>query len=251
MALKGFLASGFQKLIGASRLKGANERFLGEYNAQDKSTTTFPIAETLNDGFNLIRYTNAFGATYTSGALFSSNPTTNTVVTISNTSVSGTMLLNNFSIAGGLILSTPSVRIMPGQSITLMYDTTTARWREISRSMPLTTLTEVSISGVITDFLLQSINSEQYVTINSSYVGLTSLSTMTPQSDSRAPMRVTIVASMSLPEANRVVLVAATNTASSNVFVMNGDFELGKGYSISFYYNGTNWQELSRQTLLT
>ena len=35
MALKGFLASGFQKLIGASRIKGADDTFLGENNEQE------------------------------------------------------------------------------------------------------------------------------------------------------------------------------------------------------------------------
>lgn len=247
MALKGFLASGFQKLIGASRLKGANDRFLGEYNVQNKTTTTFPIAETLNDGFNLIRYTGSSSATYTSGALFSANPTTNTVVTILNASAGNLFNLLEVNTTGGTILRS-AAGLVPNTAITLVYDTTTARWTEINRSPMYRGGRTFVIAGVVTDLNLLDNNIEQIVDIDSTYTGLISLTTMTPVTNTPTGTRVTIVARTSLSETTRIIFVAATSYAGTNTFIMNGDFELAKGSSISFYYNGLNWQELSRQT---
>jgi len=90
MALKGFLASGFQKLIGASRIKGADESWLGEHNVQDVSSNTVPIAATLAPGLNIIRYTGGSDFDFTSGSspLFSTTPTHATQVIFINKSVS-------------------------------------------------------------------------------------------------------------------------------------------------------------------
>ena len=134
MALKGFLASGFQKLIGASRIKGSNDQWVGEQNQVTVSGSTFPLSATLVNGFNFVDLTTTGNPTYTTGALFSSNPTAFTQVTLRNSSgTNNVWSLTNVSTSGGLTLANGSVAILEnGNTITLVYDTVNARWREVA-----------------------------------------------------------------------------------------------------------------------
>jgi len=247
MALKGFLASGFQKLIGASRLKGANDRFLGEYNSQEKTTTTFPIAETLNDGFNLIRYNGSGDASYTTGALFSSNPTTATVVTIQNVTATRNIYLENVNTTGGTVLTTNYAQIWPNQTITFVYNTTTARWNEIFRCTSEVSVKSVTFTSAVSSIDLDNRSYNQTLYLFSSYSGLITLTQINPVGPTGAGIgaRLNIIVSSGLSENNRIMLQAGNGLLPSS-FVMNGDFEFAKGGSITFTYDGILWRENSR-----
>lgn len=247
MSLKGFLASGFQKLIGASRLKGANERFVGEYNVQEKTTTTVPFAETLNDGFNLIRYNASGDVSYTSGALFSSNPTTAAVVTIQNITPNRYLYFENVNATGGLVLSTNSAQIFGNQTITLMYNTTTSRWNEISRCTSEVSSKYVTLTTPVSNITLDNRGYNQTLYLNSTYSGAITLTQIYPPGffgDGTGAI-LNIMVSPSLSEFNRIILQAGNGSLNYS-FVMNGDFEFAKGGMITFVFDGLLWRENSR-----
>ena len=149
MALKGFLASGFQKLIGASRIKGANDQWLGEYNRQTITGTSFPLSVTPTFGSNLIDWEPTTGITYNGQQFLSVNPTSAVVLTIrNNSSTPGlTIDMTNISLAtGGLRLNT-RVLLFKNDSITFVYNTVTNYFEEVSRSVRAPESKVVTVTG--------------------------------------------------------------------------------------------------------
>lgn len=239
MALKGFLASGFQKLIGASRIQGANTQWLGEYNKLSYTGNTAPIS-TVSPlfGFNYLNWTptsTVFVAS--SQALFSSNPTTEAMVTIRNSSTSQAIIFSNGGSVAGSLVGDGETYLRPSQSITYLYDVTAARWREISRSTEYmqfaATVSSTAISAGISRLqtIQISASSDQTVTNISPGVGAQSGD---------------IVNLWIVQATNPITLQQDTAGTGSNTLVMNGDYVMTKYSTISFMYDGSRWVELSR-----
>jgi len=251
MALKGFLASGFQKLIGASRIKGADDTFLGENNVQNLNANTFPIALDLAPGFNIINYTlNAvFEYPDASTQLFATNPTIPTEVTFLNkSSNSSRMIFNSAATAGGLVLHSGPFEANPGGAITLFYDTTLGRWREKCRTgfdgavltQTLSATGGLQYTGDETEriFILdRSGTSTIYVT------GCSPLGLLTP-----VGRKITIIGAPTL-STTYPLIVQQSATANNSAFLLNGDFELSKYSSITMVQSGNGWVEVSRTNL--
>jgi hypothetical protein len=234
MALKGYLASGFQKLIGASRLKGANDQWVGEPNRVQYVSNTIPVTASLVNGFNYLEWapsTSNVTLTNTT-ALFSSTPTSMVEVTIRNT---GTTLLifNNAGSVTGSCVGLTQLILRPGEQATFIYDLGTSRWQEKSRGPA-----QVYISGVA--FNPYSPSGYRH-----------EISSLSPGSD------------LTIDTINTFVyqqdgdMITFLNNSSSNIvtfqqdptgtkLIMNGDCALTKYSSITFIYYQFKWVELSR-----
>lgn len=252
MALKGFLASGFQKLIGASRIKGANDQWLGEHNSRTITATTVPIPETLFPGFNIVNYTGTSNFNFTSGssALFSVNPTTNAQVIIRNSSTnSSRMTFNSAAATGGLILAGDPCVLQIGDSITCYYDPVTARWRELGRSNRPQTVESrtITASGGIS---LLSVALDQVLILTAATTTSYALSSMVAVSGSPVQgTRITLVGATTLDEVTTLTLTQATSSASNTNFKINGDFIFTKFSSITVMWIDGGWIEISRSNL--
>lgn len=251
MALKGFLASGFQKLIGASRIKGADESWLGEHNVQTVSSNTVPIAATLAPGFNIINYTGTSDFNFTGGAsaLFATNPTQATQVMFRNSSPSSKLMTFESAILnGGLNLHAAPLVLNPGGSVTFWYDATTQRWREACRTgydgavftQTLSATGGLQYTGDEAEriFILdRSGTSTIYVTGCSPYGLLTPVG-----------RKITIIGAPTL-STTYPLIVQQSATANNSAFLLNGDFELSKYSSITMVQSGDGWVEVSRTNL--
>lgn len=239
MALKGFLASGFQKLIGASRIKGANEQWLGEYNKSTFTGNAAPIS-TISPvfGFNYIEWTptsTVFIAD--SNALFSVNPTTPTIVTIRNASSTNQIICNNSGSVAGSLVGDGAIYLRYNQTITYLYDPTTSRWQEIGRSVEYRTAGWPVVGSAI------SAIGSRMQSISVSAAADQTVTTITPAMGVQPGDLVTLyVAGATSP----ITLQQDTAGTGTNTLVMNGDYVLTKNSTISFIYDGTRWIELSR-----
>lgn len=251
MALKGFLASGFQKLIGASRIKGADESWLGEHNVQDVSVSTVPIAATLAPGLNIIRYTAGVNFNFTSGsaALFSTNPTQATqVIFINQTTSARLMTFESAIVTGGLVVHASPLVLNPGGSVTFWYDLTSQRWREAARTGYDGSVFTQTFSG--TGGLAYTGDETERVFIvnttgNYSITGCSPYGLATP-----AGRKLTIVGSNSLPTNFTLTVEQYTGALGDNSkFYINGDFVLTPSSSITMLQTGDGWVEISRSSL--
>lgn len=251
MALKGFLASGFQKLIGASRIKGADESWLGEHNVQDVSVDTIPIAATLAPGLNIIRYTAAANFNYTSGAaaLFASNPTQATqVIFINQSTTTKLMTFESAILNGGLLVHASPLVLNPGGSVTFWYDTTNQRWREAARTGydgSVFTQTFNATGGLF----YTGDETERVFIVNTTgdynITGCSPYGLATP-----AGRKLIIVGSNSLPTSSVLTVEQYTGSLGANSkFYINGDFVLSPSSSITMLQTGTGWVEISRSSL--
>jgi len=251
MALKGFLASGFQKLIGASRIKGADESWLGEHNVQDVSSNTVPIAATLAPGLNIIRYTGGSDFDFTGGSspLFSTIPTHATQVIFINKSVSAKkMIFETAAINGGLIVHSTPLVLLVGGSVTFWYDVTQTRWRESARTgcdISVFTQTFNATGGL--NYLGDEAERVFIVNTTGDYniTGCSPYGLATP-----AGRKLTIVGSNSLPTNFTLTVQQNTGVLGDNSkFYINGDFVLSPSSSITMLQTGDGWVEISRSSL--
>lgn len=253
MALKGFLASGFQKLIGASRILGANNRYVGEHNAQNY-TGDFPITTTLNAGFNVIRYTGTTSRSYISGALFSSNPTSPTQVLLINTTGFSVYLGNNPVVSGGLLVSNNAVTLLSGESVLLVYDQTADYWRELGQNSASPFYGTFSISNTDTVLAITSYFRRQVLTINTSTLSdrtLTSLVFFSAGNALPSGMQITLIGAADLPLTYQITLQQFTGIvgpAFYERFLINGDFVFTRNSSITLISTPNGWVEIGRST---
>jgi len=240
MALKGFLASGFQKLIGASRIKGANDQWLGEYNKLSYSTTTTPIsAVSTVFGLNYLEWAPTGNVTISNSvALFATNPTTATIVTIKNTSSVYPITCSNSGSVAGSLSGNGAFTLKFNDTITFVYDVSAARWLEIGRSNPYQTfLYAIPSSGAIpaTGARIQSIN-----------LSAASDVTMTQINSGFGALAGDLVYLYCQGTTNPITLQQDTAGSLGNGLIMNGDYVMTRYSAISFVYDGTRWIELSR-----
>jgi len=251
MALKGFLASGFQKLIGASRIKGANEKFLGEFNESSIAIATFPLSVTVYPGFNFIRYTGSADLNYVAGNLFSVNPTSEAVVIIQHlgsTAVSISIQDNSpvVSLSGGDVI------LRSGESITLIYDTTDGVWREITRTSSGVSVTE---QAVPTSGALQLFTSAKDVVsiLTSPFSGSPIIAQLkvglNPSVTGPVGTRVTLQGKYDLDMTKPVTFeqyVGTPSTSTTALLLINGDFQLTRNSTLTLIQTGVGWAEVSR-----
>lgn len=251
MALKGFLASGFQKLIGASRIKGANDKFLGEFNQSSFSTSTFPLVADIQPGFNFIKYTGTVQLNYTSGALFSPTPTSEAVVLFQNLSSSGSgVTLNSNITTGGLSLTGGQDIMRAGDIILLVYDTVNTRWREITRTpwgVEAKSLVVNSSGGLN----IQTNGKDVFVTVDRSgtsdltITGVTGYYTI-PTS---IGTRLTISGKYNLDMSYSIIFQQYTGLTGPTTFsklLINGDFVLTPNSTLTLIQTEAGWVEVSR-----
>jgi hypothetical protein len=239
MALKGYLASGFQKLIGASRLKGANDQWVGEYNKLSYTGNTAPIS-TVSSVFGLNYLDWAPTSSVIVGntnQLFSVNPTSEAIVVIRNSSPDKYIAFNNAGSVAGSVVGEQTLYVRPLQTVTFIYDVSAARWREVGRTTPyISTAYTVSTSQIAAaNARLQSIqisaSSDQTVTTITAGIGAQSGD---------------IVQLFIVQATNPITLQQDTTASLANGLIMNGDYVMTKFSTISFIYTGSQWVELSR-----
>ena len=239
MALKGFLASGFQKLIGASRIQGANTQWLGEYNKLSYTSNTAPIS-TVSPlfGFNYLNWTpTATVFIADTQALFSSNPTTEAIVTIRNSSAGQSIIFGNSGSVAGSLVGDGQTYLRPAQSITYLYDVAAARWRQISFS----TQYRVFGASVASTQIQAGVGRIQSITISA-----TADQTVTSIAPSSGADTGDIVYLFAASATNPITLQQDTTGAGSNTLIMNGDYVMTKYSVIGFMYDGSRWIEISR-----
>jgi len=233
MALKGYLASGFQKLIGASRLKGANDQWVGEQNRVQYAIDTVPITASLVNGFNYLEWTPTSNISINNTtALFSSTPTAMTQVTIKNVSSNFITISNAGSVTGSASGLTKLV-LRQGEQATFVYDLGSARWQEMTRGPQ-----QVYISGTAVNPYAPTGYRHEIASLNpGSDVTIDTINTFVYQQDGD--------------------MITFLNNSSSNIvtfqqdptgtkLIMNGDCTLTKYSSITFIYYQFKWVELSR-----
>lgn len=255
MALKGFLASGFQKLIGASRIKGSNEQWVGEQNQVTVSGGTFPLSATLVNGFNFVDLTSTGNPLYSTGALFATNPTAFTQVILRNSSgTNNNWTFTNVSTAGGLTLANNTTAVLEtGDTLVLVYDTNNSRWREVSRSR--STFYYIDQTITVTGKITLTAGSSNYlytlnIGTNASYkvTGLIAANAVSTPNGTR----VTVTGNTALPTSSSLVLEAyagASPFVDDTLFYINGDFQVTPGSSITLQKIPGGWVEVSRTNL--
>ena len=253
MALKGFLASGFQKLIGASRIKGANDQWVGEHNSRTITANTVPIPETLFPGFNIVNYTGTSAVTIaSSNALFSVNPTTPAQVIIRNSSTNSSKItIDSSSVTGGLQLNGNPCVLHFGDAITCYYDTVADRWREICRTPRPQTVQSITISASgslnLTQFPMDQLLFLSAAS-GTSYA-LTSLAAVVGGNPAEGT-RITIMGASTLDEITSLTLTQTLSTGAGATFKINGDFNVTKFSSITIVWTSSGgWIEICRTNL--
>lgn len=237
MALKGFLASGFQKLIGAARIKGANNQWVGEFNKLTYTGTTVPIsAVTPVEGFNFLDWSPTSTALVSNSlSLFSTPPSGDAMLVIRNNGTQYINISNNGSVAGGCI--GPSIlAIRPKETATYIYEASASRWRELSRAAQYSSIGTTPSGGVITAAAVRT----QTLLLNPA--GDLTVTQISPGQGVQAGDLVYLCNTTSF------VVTLEQNIAgtASNVLIMNGDYAMTKNSAIGFVYTGTNWVELYR-----
>lgn len=239
MALKGYLASGFQKLIGASRLKGANDQWVGEYNKIVYTGNTAPISTVSSVyGFNYLDWTPTVTVLVTNtNQLFSVNPTSEAIVVIRNSSVDKYIIFNNNGTVAGSVVGEQTLYLRPSQAVTFLYDVSAGRWREINRTTPyiVTSFTVSTGQIVAANARLQSIQ-----------ISAASDQTVTTLNAGTGAQSGDIVNLYIVSATNPITLQQDTGASLANGLIMNGDYVMTKYSAISFAYDGTRWIELSR-----
>jgi len=252
MALKGFLASGFQKLIGASRIKGDNEKFIGEFNESSIGTTAFPLPVTVYPGFNFIRYTGSANLTYTGGNLFSVTPTSEAVVIIQNLGTGGSGTEISIENTGQVNLSGGDIVIRLGESVTLIYDTINSSWREITRTSSGVCVTERSVP-IIGALTLSTNAKDVFAILQSPFSGSAIISELkvgiNPLTVGPTGTRVTLQGKYDLDMTKPVTFqqyVGTPSTSTNQRLLINGDFQLTRNSTLTLIQTGVGWVEVSR-----
>lgn len=237
MALKGFLASGFQKLIGASRLKGANNQWVGEPNRVQYASNTVPCTATLVNGFNYLEWAPATTNVTLNNttALFSTTPTEMTQVTIKNT---GTTLLifNNAGSVTGSCKGLYELILRPGEQATFMYDLGSLRWQEMTRSPGF----YYQLGAVASPFAPTGVRCETVLLSPNANGTISQINTFVFQQDGDT------ITFMNLSSTYTVTF--QQDPAGTNL-IMNGDCVLTKYSAITFVYLNLKWIELNRNMI--
>lgn len=241
MALKGFLASGFQKLIGASRIQGANSQWLGEQNRIVYSSNTVPITASFGFGFNTIEWTPTSDVFLADGqALFTSNPTTPVQVTIRNESTNRTIIFGNNGSVAGSVVGVNQLYIGPGKTVTYLYDIGTSRWVEIGRPAVVGNY-GATISGPsfgVGDSRIQSVQ-----------VSASTDQTVTSISPAVGSNTGDILYVICLQATNPITFQQDTTASVANGLIMNGDYVMTKYGCIAFYRGVNQWIEIFRSNV--
>jgi len=253
MALKGFLASGFQKLIGASRLKGANEQYLGEPNDQLATFTVSPrrLTNTLVYGDNVIRCDAGAGGVYgNADALFATTPTFPCRVQLVNTGSDIVQISRDGSVVGSL-RSNIDVVIAPKCSVTLCYDTVSQRWfldyaqanfmQKVTKTVTSLTTT-IDLSTETAPFLAVQI----FMSTRDVECNINAITPSTAITSGDVPQVLFIYALETPYGADGIVLQQDTTNSVTNGLMLNGDYLVGKFSSLLLMYTGTKWIEISR-----
>jgi hypothetical protein len=243
MALKGFLASGFQKLIGASRIKGANDQWLGEPNAQTFSSASNQITNTLVYGHNVLNFGGGSTVNLAATSLFATTPTFSVLVTVIHVGTTGVINFSQSATSGGM--QSPSRQLKPYESVTLFYDVSGARWyvTEFTDQAPFRA--SLVITNGQTTIALNSFKTTQIASLQPVANASAALTTMTGFNQFDV---VTLFGSTSGTwDANTNVRLIADTSASpaADTFILNGDFQFNKYSSITLMYD-FRWIELSR-----
>jgi len=234
MALKGYLATGFQKLIGASRIKGANDQWVGEPNRVQYTSNTTPVTASLVNGFNYLEWAPATTNVTISNttALFSSTPTSMAEVTIRNTGTTLLIFDNAGSVTGSCVGLTQLI-LRPGEQATFTYDLGTSRWQEKCRGPQQvyklgTTVNPYAPSGYRHE--IARLNPGSNLTIDT-------ITTFVYQQEGD------LLTFLNVSGTN---IVTFQQDPTGVKLIMNGDCQLTKYSSITFVYFELKWVELSR-----
>ncbi len=247
MALKGFLASGFQQLIGASRLKGANTQWIGEPNRQTMTVVSNQITNSLYYGENILEY-NGSGFT-PSGALFSSTPTFPCMLTIINDGT-GVIRLSNVGVVAGSCKFTQELNIQPSTTARLFYDVLNARWRLIHSDFFPYAITSVAVPNGATNITLATFKSDKsLVQISPSTASVVANLTYASPSYSSNPAGQVVILAGSSIGSTEIKLVQDVNNTTTNGFLINGDFTFTDYSNITLIYDGLKWIEIARTVL--
>jgi len=253
MALKGFLASGFQKLIGASRIKGANEQWLGEPNVQTLTVSSGQITNTLNYGNNV--FVTSSPQALSSTALVSTLPSFDCYITVVNTSTNTfnaiTLNPNATPSAGGVYVES-AYYIRPYQSITLFYNSSTQLFYVVEAPYDRLTLDTLAISNGATNIQLDQYSNNQYLSLNLTPGIVANIATIVPLATSftAAPIELKITAVNFNASETEVSFIQDVNYSTTNGLLLNGDFKLNRFGVLNLVYDKiiSRWIEISRST---
>jgi hypothetical protein len=243
MALKGFLASGFQKLIGASRIKGANDQWLGEPNAQTFSSASNQITNTLVFGQNVLNFGGGSTIDISASSMFASTPTFSVIVTIVHVGTTGALRFVTSATSGGL--QSPSLELKPYESVTMFYDISGARWYVTSFTDQSPLRQSATITNGQTTIALPAYKTTQILNLQPAANASAAITKITGFTANNI---VTLYGSTSGTwDANTNVRLIADTSASpaQDTFILNGDFQFNKYSSITLMYE-FRWIELSR-----
>lgn len=253
MALKGFLASGFQKLIGASRIKGANEQWLGEPNVQTLTVSSGQITNTLNYGNNV--FVTSSPQALSSAALVSTLPSFDCYITVVNTSTNTfnavTLTTNATPSAGGVYVESTHY-IRPYQSITLFYNSSTQLFYVVEAPYDRLTVDTLAISNGATSIQLDQYSNNQFLVLNLTPGIVANIATIVPLATSftAAPIELKITAVNFNASETEVSFIQDVNNTTTNGLLLNGDFKLNRFGVLNLVYDKTisKWIEISRST---
>lgn len=243
MALKGFLASGFQKLIGASRIKGANDQWLGEPNTQNFSSASNQITNTLVYGQNVLSFGGGSTIDISASSVFAVTPTFPVLVTIIHVGTTGALRFSTSATTGGL--QSPSFQVKPYESVTLFYDVSGARWYVTNFTDQAPLRQSATITNGQTAIALPAYKTTQIIELQPAANASAALTTMTGFTANDV---VTLFGSTSgsWDAGTNVRLIADTSASpAQNTFILNGDFQFNRYSSITLMWD-FRWIELSR-----
>lgn len=248
MALKGYLASGFQKLIGASRLQGANTQWVGEANRQIATISGSQFSNTLYFGDNIIEYTGSSNINNGPNQIFTANPTTATRVTILNNGTGYIRFSAGGSTAGAGTFPV-DILIQPNQSFSMFYDLGTSRWRQAAPNVVDLGTSSITVLNAATSIttLLSVRQQIAYITPGTA-LAVANITTITkPFAFYNDPCTVTLIGSNC--QTSAITLVQDTTGSLSNGLILNGDFTFTTNSSITLVCDGTKWIETARTVL--
>lgn len=248
MALKGFLASGFQKLIGASRIKGANDQWVGEPNVQAATFTgafgQSQCSNTLVYGHNILEMTGTLSLlTDSSTPIFTNTPTFACLVTFINKSATATWRISTSGVAGGGSFQETLASVL-NNSITLYYDTTSSRWREVSSKFDYIATTNLIVNNGATTIPLNTSASKIMAKI-------------TPGSSTAVADIVSVDLGFTSVTGNTLyiygtsmsdALITLKESVVTGNLLINGDYSLSNNGMISLVWDGNYWREIGRFT---
>lgn len=248
MALKGFLASGFQKLIGASRIKGANDQWVGEPNVQAATFTgafgQSQCSNTLVYGHNILEISGTLSLlTDSSTPIFTNTPNFSCLVTFINKSGSATWRISSANVTGGGTFPETKVSLLHN-SITLYYDTTSSRWREVSSKYDFIDRTNLTVNNGASTILLG--------TTASKIIARITPGTTTAVADiASVDLGFTSVTGVTLHVYGNSMsdaLITLKESVVTGNLLINGDYSLSNNGMISLVWDGNYWREIGRFT---